>query len=324
MIKRFFICLFICNTCCFALNFGFKSNIDIIKLEDSEYLPDYAETTKTSLFISKDFLINPIFVSIEPSLYIEKDEISFKFQKLKISSLFGNVGISVGKYNNYWGLSTVKNDYFPTVANINPSTEGYWNYNLNLFFNNITLTTGCIFDTLAIDKFNSPQWQSYYLKTEYSQPEFSLGVLCNFYNDHYDGFDFKTTGEFVLTYFPDITIFLDGTVYLKECNTQNLKNEFSFVSGLSYQKIIGSMNIYSSLEAGINDYNFLCNGLISTEVNDFLQLSAQAVYKTKELILMPKIGYEYNGYEFYISCISQNLLEDTAFRFFSIGLSYEF
>ena len=67
-----------------ALGFGINNSVNIIKLEENEYLPDYLIAPETSFFISEDYFINSLFLSSKPSLCISDEKISFRFYEIKL------------------------------------------------------------------------------------------------------------------------------------------------------------------------------------------------------------------------------------------------
>ncbi len=307
-----------------ALEFGIHNSVNIIKMEDNEYLPDYLVDTETSFLVSEDFFIKSFFLTLKPSLHISDEKLSFRFYEIKLSAVFNNFAISAGKFNNYWGKAMIKNNYFPDVKNITPIKDNFWNLNLNFLINNFTFSGGIISDTNSIDDFNLPEWNSYYLLSEFSHPYISAGIICNLYQDENKEYDFKSTGEFVITYFPDLTFYGDGSLKLFNITTGKMSKDFSFAAGFTFQSLMNYLNFYSQLELGIDKSDFFSGGLISLELNNAFQISAQLIYKSNQLILVPKIGYEFNNFNCYIEAVTDNILDEFKMSVISTGVSYEF
>ena len=307
-----------------ALGVGINNSVNIIKLEENEYLPDYLIAPETSFFVSEEFFIKSFFLTLKPSLHISDEKVSFRFYEAKFSAVFNNLAISAGKFNNYWGKAIIKNDYFPDVKNITPSKDNFWNCNLNFFIDNFTFSGGAVFDSDSIDEFGLPKWNSYYLLSEFSHPYVSFGIMCNLYQEEDRGFDFKSTGELVFTYFSDFTFYGDGTLKINNITSNDFSKDLSFAAGVTFQSLMNYVNLYSQLELGIDKSDFFSGLLISLECNSVFQLSTQLIYKENQIILIPKIGYEFKDLNFYIEAVSDNILDEFAMSVISIGVSYEF
>lgn len=306
-----------------ALGFGINNSVNIIKLEENEYLPDYLIAPETSFFISEDYFINSLFLSSKPSLCISDEKISFRFYEIKLSAVFNNLAISAGKFNNYWGKAIIKNDYFPDVKNITPTRDNFWNCNLNFIINNFTFNGGSIFDTNSIDEFTLPKWNSYYLQSEFSHPYISAGIMSNLYQKEDKSLDFKSTGELLITYFSDVTFYGDGTIRLFNITSNDFNKDFSFTAGVTFQSLMNYINFYSQFELGIDKSDFFSGLLISVEYNSRFQLSTQLTFKDNQIILIPKIGYEFNNFNFHIEAMTNNILNELTMSVISIGVSYE-
>lgn len=326
MKKSLFILIFlVCNLFPVgSLEFGIHNSVNIINMEENEYLPDYLVDTETFFLVSEDFFIKSLFLTLKPSLHISNEKLSFKFYEIKFSAVFNNFAVSAGKFNNYWGKAMIKNNYFPDVKNIMPIKDNFWNLNLNFLINNFTFNGGIISDTNSIDDFNLPEWNSYYLLAEFSHPYISVGIICNLYQEENKEYDFKSTGELVITYFPNLTFYGDGSLKLFNITTGKMTEDFSFVSGVTFQSRMNYLNFFSQLELGFAKFDFFYGGLISLELNNTFQISTQLIYKSNQLILVPKIGYEFKHFNCYIEAVTENILDEFKMAVISTGVSYEF
>ena len=96
MKKSLFILIFlVCNLFPVgSLEFGIHNSVNIINMEENEYLPDYLVYTETFFLVSEDFFIKSLFLTLKPSLHISDEKLSFKFYEIKFSAIFNNFAVS--------------------------------------------------------------------------------------------------------------------------------------------------------------------------------------------------------------------------------------
>lgn len=308
----------------YSIDFGFKSNACIVKMEENKYLPDYTGNFDTIFFISESLNFKNAFLSVKPGLRLIDNEKYFNFEEIKGSLLFDNAGISIGKYNNYWGQSVILNNYFPFTESINPSIDKLWRADCNLFITNWTVGAGAFLDTKAIDTYKSPGWQSYYLKTEYGHRMFMTGLMCNLFNEKQSDYYVKFTGEFLLNYFTDITMYVDGSYETKVKDLQNLNENFSFVSGLSYSRIFNVLQLYFMVEGGLKKNKGLGSFLMSLDFLNTLQVCTQVMYKEQQLRIIPEISISYEKFRINLTCVTDDFKKNKCIKTISMGVYYEF
>ena len=103
-----------------------------------------------------------------------------------------------------------------------------------------------------------------------------------------------------------------------------MTEDFSFVSGVTFQSRMNYLNFFSQLELGFAKSDFFYGGLISLELNNAFHISTQLIYKSNQLILVPKIGYEFKHFNCYIEAVTENILDEFKMAVISTGVSYEF
>lgn len=281
-----------------ALSFGVKNESQIVKPEESDFYSDYFSSSKTELFFSEDLNFRNFYFSLSPEILLE-DNISFLFRKMKMSLVFDNIALSVGKYNLYFGNGIFYNPLFCIIPISYANEKNLWNGRYSITLDNLEIAAGTFIDTESIDKFKVPEYQNFFLLSAFSTQDFSIAIESDFLN-YYGAKEtsnsinsLKVGAEATLTKFSNISF------YSSVCALWNITElkfkEFDFILGGSVHFDFHNFGITQIIDVGMKSNDFFICGRFETEFFDTCVFAIQATYYSSAVSIYSSLSLNFQN-----------------------------